>query len=61
MKIEMFDKSWFGNLWTPDKEMGKFGGGQVTIIGGSELFHGAPGLTKGGTGREFSENKWFNV
>jgi hydroxyethylthiazole kinase-like uncharacterized protein yjeF len=44
MQIEKFDKSWFGSLWRPEKEMGKFGGGQITIIGGSELFHGAPVL-----------------
>ncbi len=44
MQIEKFDKSWFGNLWRPDKEMGKFGGGQITVVGGSELFHGAPVL-----------------
>lgn len=29
-------------LWRPDEKMTKFGGGQVTIIGGSSLFHGAP-------------------
>lgn len=29
-------------LWKPQKEQNKFDGGQVTIIGGSTLFHGAP-------------------
>lgn len=42
MKIEKFDASWLKKLWRPMDAVGKFEGGQVTIVGGSSLFHGAP-------------------
>jgi ADP-dependent NAD(P)H-hydrate dehydratase / NAD(P)H-hydrate epimerase len=29
-------------LWRPNEETGKYSGGQITIVGGSNLFHGAP-------------------
>ena len=32
-------------LWQPRNSAGKFEGGQVTIVGGSKLFHGAPILS----------------
>lgn len=37
-----FSENELKKLWRPDTKMTKFGGGQVTIIGGSSLFHGAP-------------------
>jgi len=40
--MEKFDRSWLKNLWRPTDADTKFGGGQVTIVGGSSLFHGAP-------------------
>lgn len=40
--METFDKSWLERLWRPSDKDNKFGAGQVTIIGGSSLFHGAP-------------------
>lgn len=42
MTSQKFDKSWLKNLWRPTDVVGKLDGGQVTIIGGSSLFHGAP-------------------
>lgn len=42
MKGEIFSENNLKNLWRPEKTAGKLRGGQVTIIGGSELFHGAP-------------------
>ncbi len=42
MTEETFDKSWLTKLWQPGDETKKFAGGQITIIGGSQLFHGAP-------------------
>ncbi len=42
MKVEKFDASWLKKLWRPTDATGKFSGGQVTIVGGSSLFHGAP-------------------
>lgn len=40
--MEKFDKTWLTKLWRPSDQDNKFGAGQVTIIGGSSLFHGAP-------------------
>lgn len=40
--MEKFDKSWLSKLWRPTDSDTKFGGGQITIVGGSSLFHGAP-------------------
>ncbi|MFZ2202121.1 MAG: NAD(P)H-hydrate dehydratase, partial [Microgenomates group bacterium] len=40
--MEKFDKSWLSKLWRPTDADNKFGAGQVTIVGGSSLFHGAP-------------------
>lgn len=37
-----FSEAELKKLWKPETTMTKFGGGQVTIIGGSSLFHGAP-------------------
>lgn len=47
MEIEIFDKSWFKTSKTLKNVGSKYSGqgptgGGVTIIGGSELFHGAP-------------------
>jgi len=42
MKLEKFEKSWFGKSKTLKGIKDKYGAGQITIIGGSELFHGAP-------------------
>jgi hydroxyethylthiazole kinase-like uncharacterized protein yjeF len=42
MNMERFDERWLNNLWRPTETTGKFNGGQVTIVGGSSLFHGAP-------------------
>lgn len=42
MKLEKFEKGWFERSKTLKNIKDKFGAGQVTIIGGSELFHGAP-------------------
>ena len=47
MEIEVFDKSWFKTSKTLKSVGSKYSGqsptgGGVTIIGGSELFHGAP-------------------
>ena len=39
---EIFDKEKLKDLWVPDDERSKFDAGQVAIIGGSQLFHGAP-------------------
>jgi NAD(P)H-hydrate epimerase len=40
--VSDFDKRVFHDLWRPDLNSGKFSMGQVTIVGGSSLFHGAP-------------------
>lgn len=40
--MEKFDKGWLSKLWRPTDADNKFGAGQVTIVGGSSLFHGAP-------------------
>lgn len=42
MRIERFEERQLSDLWRPIETTGKFNGGQVTIIGGSSLFHGAP-------------------
>lgn len=42
MKIEKFEESWFLNSHTFSDTKSKFSGGQVVVIGGSSLFHGAP-------------------
>ncbi len=42
MLVETFDKGWLNKLWRPNDRDNKFGAGQVTIVGGSNLFHGAP-------------------
>lgn len=39
------------SLWRPDQTTDKFSMGQVTIVGGGELFHGAPILAIKGTSR----------
>lgn len=43
--MKSFDKSRLKNLFTPEEESEGEDNGQVTIIGGSELFHGAPLLS----------------
>lgn len=42
MKIEKFEEKWFLESKTFKDTKSKFSGGQVVIIGGSSLFHGAP-------------------
>ena len=42
MNYRLFDESEIKSLWFPRKVTGKFENGQVAIIGGSMLFHGAP-------------------
>ena len=42
MKIEKFEEKWFLESKTFKDTRSKFSGGQVVIIGGSSLFHGAP-------------------
>ncbi|MEK7525238.1 MAG: NAD(P)H-hydrate dehydratase [Patescibacteria group bacterium] len=42
MGKETFAKSWLTKLWRPSDADNKFGAGQVMIVGGSSLFHGAP-------------------
>jgi len=42
MKIEIFDQSWFDDSSTLKGVSDKHNSGQVTVIGGSRLFHGAP-------------------
>ncbi len=42
MKIEKFEERWFLESKTFKEAKSKFSGGQVTIVGGSNLFHGAP-------------------
>ena len=51
VKIETFDKSWFEDSKTLKNIVGKHAAGQVTIIGGSKLFHGAPLLALRGAAR----------
>lgn len=43
--IKPFDKSQLNKLYRPDSQSGNEDNGQVTIIGGSKLFHGAPLLS----------------
>ena len=40
--MNRFDEGWLARLWQPTDAIGKFDGGQVTVVGGSSLFHGAP-------------------
>lgn len=42
MNIEKFEEIWFLKSKTFSDVLSKFSGGQVTIVGGSSLFHGAP-------------------
>lgn len=42
MKIDKFEESWFLDSKTFRDTKSKFSGGQVVIVGGSSLFHGAP-------------------
>src|SRR5258706_3879247 len=42
MEIKTFDKGWFAESKTLKGISDKHGSGQVTVIGGSKLFHGAP-------------------
>ncbi len=51
MSIETFDHSWFKESKTLKNIAGKHVAGQVTIIGGSKLFHGAPLLSLRGAAR----------
>lgn len=51
MNIETFDKSWFEESKTLRGITGKHLSGQVTIVGGSKLFHGAPLLSLRGAAR----------
>lgn len=39
---KVFDKDQLSNLWKAREEDGKHKNGEVTIVGGSRLFHGAP-------------------
>ncbi len=38
----LFEAKDLKKMWKIDREVTKFGGGQVSIVGGSKLFHGAP-------------------
>ena len=51
MNIETFDQDWFKISKTLKQIEGKHAAGQVTIIGGSKLFHGAPLLALRGAAR----------
>ncbi len=51
MNIEIFDQGWFKESKTLKKIIGKHVSGQVTIIGGSKLFHGAPLMALKGASR----------
>ncbi len=51
MTIEKFDRSWFEESKTLKQIAGKHVSGQVTIIGGSKLFHGAPVMALRGASR----------
>lgn len=42
VRMEKFEKKWLAKLWCPTDVHNKFGAGQITIVGGSSLFHGAP-------------------
>ncbi len=42
MQIEKFEEKWFLESGTFKDVSSKFSGGQVVIVGGSSLFHGAP-------------------
>lgn len=45
MEVSNFEASWLKELWRPADTDTKFNAGQVTIVGGSSLFHGAPLLS----------------
>ena len=45
MRIKVFDKNWLKKLYQPKIDSLGEDNGQVTIIGGSKLFHGAPLLS----------------
>jgi NAD(P)H-hydrate epimerase len=45
METKVFNHRDLQQLWQPSVSAGKFEGGQVTIIGGSKLFHGSPILS----------------
>lgn len=42
MQMETFSEKWFEKSKTLKRAMNKFSGGEVVIVGGSSLFHGAP-------------------
>ncbi len=42
MNVENFDLRLIASLWTPRVDSTKYDVGQLTIVGGSDLFHGAP-------------------
>lgn len=42
MSYRLFEEKDIRKLWFPEKETSKFENGQVAVIGGSMLFHGAP-------------------
>lgn len=42
MDVEVFKAESLNDLWFPSVDVNKFDMGQVTIVGGSSLFHGAP-------------------
>lgn len=42
MNIRTFEAMDLQKMWRPSPTASKFDGGQITIIGGSTLFHGAP-------------------
>ena len=54
MTIESFDARWFKQSKTLIGDGSKYSAGQVTIIGGSRLFHGAPILALKGSSRMVS-------
>lgn len=42
MSYKIFKSENLKELWQPEKGASKLQGGQVTIVGGSDIFHGAP-------------------
>ncbi len=42
MQMEVFSEKWFEKSKTLKRAVNKFSGGEVVIVGGSSLFHGAP-------------------
>jgi len=51
MEIQKFEKNWFDESKSLRKIGDKYNSGQITIIGGSKLFHGAPLLALKGASR----------